>query len=117
MSVQPAILCSCGRRIEGREVLQQGYFMSQWKPLWVFVKYRCSRCRMLGEKLVAYEAWDAAILGREAIEARPAQLPAPAPLGEIHDREIEHFSQALRTLRPTDIDRLAGTLQPDTPES
>ena len=49
MSAKSRIVCACGRQIEGREVLQQGYFMSRWKPVWVFLKYRCSRCRMLGE--------------------------------------------------------------------
>ena len=68
MSARPNIICACGRRIEGREVLQQGYFMSRWKPVWVLVKYRCSRCRMLGEQLIDYSQWDGSVLECDAAE-------------------------------------------------
>ncbi|MBM3501555.1 MAG: hypothetical protein FJX74_23110 [Armatimonadetes bacterium] len=98
MSSTPGILCSCGRRIESREVLQHGYFMNHWKPVWVFVKYRCSRCRMLGEQLVDYSQWDGSILEGET------------PAGEIDDDEVRRFAEQLRALRPSDLDNLARSL-------
>jgi hypothetical protein len=111
MSATPKIVCACGRRIEGREVLQHGYFMSHWKPVWVFVKYRCSRCRMLGEKLVDYDQWDETALDGEAPEPAFAEAPTFAPLGEIDDEEVRGFAERLSTLRPSDLDKLAGTLR------
>jgi len=106
MSGKPSIVCTCGRRIEGREVLQHGYFMNHWKPIWVFVKYRCSRCRMLGEQLVDYSQWDGSILDGDAPDAGPAL----APLGGIDDDEVRRFAEKLGTLKPTDLDHLARSL-------
>ncbi len=108
MSVKSSIVCACGRRIEGREVLQHGYFMNHWKPIWVFVKYRCSRCRMLGEHLVDYSQWDGSILDSDA----PDVTPALAPLGQIDDDEVRGFAERLGTLRSSDLDSLARSLTP-----
>jgi len=110
MSAKPGIMCACGRRIEGREVLQHGYFMTHWRPVWVFVKYRCSRCRMLGEQLVEYAQWDDSALDADApgraFEAPPA-LVAP---GEIGDEEVRQFAEKLGTLRSSDLDNLARSV-------
>jgi hypothetical protein len=86
-------------------VLQHGYFMNHWKPVSVFVKYRCSRCRMLGEQLVDYTQWDGNVLEGEAADG------PPAPLGEIDDEEIRRFAERLETLRPSDLDDLADSLR------
>ena len=110
MSARGRIVCACGRQIEGREVLQQGYFMSHWKPVWVFVKYRCSRCRMLGEKLVDYSQWDEAALEREPDETRPEPASALVALGQIDDEEVRRFGETIRTLRPSDLDQLSRSL-------
>jgi hypothetical protein len=105
MSAKPSIVCACGRRIEGREVLQQGYFMNHWEPVWVFIKYRCSRCRMLGEKLVEYEQWS-----EDLLEADPIRKACSlVPLGEIDDHEVREFAERLRTLRSSDLDALTGS--------
>jgi len=110
MSAQSRITCSCGRQIEGREVLQQGYFMTAWRPVWVYVKYRCSRCRMLGERLVDYTQWT-----DDALSSEPAGPPAGLPIdlpstGEIADAEIAAFADRLRSLRFADLDQLADSL-------
>ena len=110
MSAKSKITCACGRQIEGREVLQQGYFMNHWKPVWVFVKYRCSRCRMLGEQLVDYEQWEEGALGPGPGLHAVAAPPATAPLGEIDEGEVQEFAEHLRTLRSSDLDKLAGSL-------
>jgi len=106
MSVKPSIVCTCGRRIEGREVLQHGYFMNHWKPVWVFVKYRCSRCRMLGEQLVDYSQWDETVLDSDVADV----APAVASLGAIDDDEVRDFAEKLGMLKPSDLDNLAHNL-------
>lgn len=108
MPAKSSIVCACGRRIEGREVLQHGYFMSHWKPVWVFVKYRCSRCRMLGEKLVDYNQWDESILDGEPSE--DDLVETATPLGEIDDEEVREFAKRISVLRASDLDQLARNL-------
>jgi hypothetical protein len=80
--------------------------MNHWKPVWVFVKYRCSRCRMLGEQLVDYSQWDESVLGSDA----PDAAPSLAPLGAIDDDEVRDFAEKLGTLKPSDLDNLAHNL-------
>jgi len=110
MSAQPKITCSCGRHIEGREILEQGYFMNQWKPVWVYLKYRCSRCRMLGEKLVEYTHWDESVLGFEAGEPSGVEAAGPPQRGAIDEAEVEEFTHKITTMRRSDLDRLAQSL-------
>jgi len=110
MSAKLSIVCACGRRIEGREVLQHGYFMAHWRPVWVFVKYRCSRCRMLGEQLVDYAQWDESVLDADAPGAVFETPPTLVALGEIDDEEVRRFAERLRALRPSDLDSLARSL-------
>ncbi|MGQ9731960.1 MAG: hypothetical protein ACUVX8_11905 [Candidatus Zipacnadales bacterium] len=110
MSAPSKIICACGRQIEGREVLQHGYFMSHWKPVWVFLKYRCSRCRMLGEKLVDYNQWDERILDGDSIDETDSDTARPIRKGPIDAKEVQQFAERLRTLRPSDLDHLAESL-------
>ena len=110
MPATPRITCACGRRIEGREVLQHGYFMNHWKPVWVFVKYRCSRCRMLGEQLVDYSQWDETILEGGAAQVAFEPAPAFVASGEIDDDEVRLFAERVRVLRSSDLDNLARSL-------
>jgi len=110
MSAKPSIVCACGRRIEGREVLQHGYFMAHWRPVWVLVKYRCSRCRMLGEQLVEYAQWDESVLEADTPGATLEPSPALVAPGAIDDEEVRRFAEQLGTLRPSDLDNLARSL-------
>ncbi len=113
MSNQPRILCSCGRQIRGREVLQQGHFMSQWKPMSVYVKFRCSRCRMLGERLVDYARWEEGILSQETDDVAAVDGAPVVATGVIEDAEVERFAETISTLRASDIEQLANTLKQD----
>jgi len=108
MSSPPQIVCACGRAVRAPDVLQHGYFMTRWRPVWVYLKYRCPRCRMLGQKLTDYRDWDESALhsGDESCVVDAAR----AVLGEIADREVEEFSVRLRALRPSDLDALRRDL-------
>jgi hypothetical protein len=79
--------------------------MTHWRPVWVFVKYRCSRCRMLGEQLVDYAQWD-----ESALDAAFGAPPALVASGEIDDEEVRRFAEKLGTLRSSDLDNLARSL-------
>jgi hypothetical protein len=110
MSGKPKIVCACGRQIEAREILQHGYFMSHWEPVWVYVKYRCSRCKMMGEKLVDYKNWDESVLECEGAEPTSEEATRFLAMGQIGDEELDAFAEAISTLRPSDLDKLARSL-------
>ncbi len=110
MSGSPRIVCVCGHRIEAREILQHGYFMSHWEPVWVYVKYRCSRCKMMGEKLVDYKNWDESYLDHEGGEPTSEESTRFLAMGQIDEEEVRDFARRIRRLRSSDLDKLARSL-------
>ncbi len=60
--MKSAIKCNCGQRILARDVMQTGYYLRLVGPSFVYVKYRCSRCKKLGEQFVKQEEWEDGIL-------------------------------------------------------
>ena len=57
-----AIRCHCGQRIVAKDVLQRSWYVRVFGPSFMYLKFRCSRCRKLGEKFVEQEKWDDSIL-------------------------------------------------------
>ena len=96
MSMTTAIRCTCGHRVVAREVLQRGFMMVQWKPVYVFLKYRCARCQRLGREFVDYAAWDEAILRDFSPGPPPEEARRLRRLGPIVPAEVIAFRQALR---------------------
>ena len=60
--MKSAIKCNCGQRVLARDVMQTGYYLRLVGPSFVYVKYRCSRCKKLGEQFVKQEEWEDGIL-------------------------------------------------------
>ncbi len=90
------IRCSCGQRILRKDVLQTGLYLSVLGPSFVYVRYRCGRCKRVGERLVEEQAWNPSVL-----------RPSPAPeqdlrrfehMGEITAEEVIDFHYALEGL-------------------
>ncbi len=96
MSMITAIRCRCGHRVVAREVLQRGFLMVQWKPVYVYVKYRCARCKRLGKEFIDYEAWDEAILRDFLGNSDPEEAARFEGLGPIAPTEIVAFRRELR---------------------
>ena len=62
MATKPIIKCNCGQRIISKDVMQTGYYLRLFGPSFVYVKFRCSRCKKLGEQFVKQEDWEDGIL-------------------------------------------------------
>jgi hypothetical protein len=62
MSIKSMIKCNCGQRILAKDVMQTGYYLRLFGPSFVYVKFRCSRCKKLGEQFVKQEEWEDGIL-------------------------------------------------------
>lgn len=103
MSPKIGIRCSCGHRISAREVLKHGIMMAHWQPLYAYVRYRCSRCKRLGERVVDYERWDQSKLKAsigELTEEERAKFDGMPP---IASDEIIRFAKALAEASESDV--------------
>jgi hypothetical protein len=79
-------------------VLQTGLYLSVLGPSYVYVRYRCGRCKRVGEKLVEQEAWDPGVLGPAKQAESERDLTRFEEMGEITAEEVIEFHYALRGL-------------------
>lgn len=90
MKMRTVIRCSCGQRILSKDVLQTGYFLKLFGPSFVYVKYRCPRCKKPGEQFVPQETWDERILQQGFTELRRKERARFRRLGPIGmDEQLE----------------------------
>lgn len=93
MSVKPMIRCNCGQRIVARDVMQTGYYLRLFGPSFVYVKFRCSRCKKLGEQFVKQEDWEDGILKDVPSEVTTLEKESLQTMGPIsvHEQIDFHF--------------------------
>jgi len=86
--------------------MQQGYYVRQFGPSYVYIKFRCSRCKKLGEHFVKQEEWEEGILRDTATELSPVEKNLFEKMGAITVDEMIDFHYALDHLDalPTKID-------------
>ena len=90
-----AIKCHCGQRIHQKDVMQTGYYMRMFGPNFVYVKFRCSRCKKLGEQFVKQDEWEAGVLKDNASELATGERERFASLGPIDMNEMVDFHYTL----------------------
>ena len=93
-----AIRCNCGQRIGQKEVMQTGYYPRMFGPSFVYVRFRCSRCKKLGEQFVKQEEWESGILKDATVETSGDERKRLESLGPIQMQELVEFHQELETL-------------------
>ena len=91
--MKTAIKCNCGQRIIAKDVMQTGYYLRLLGPSFVYVKYRCSRCKKLGEQFVKQEEWEDGILHDLPNELVQEEKNKFAKMGriDIHECIDAHF--------------------------
>jgi hypothetical protein len=109
-----AIKCSCGQRIGQKDVMQTGYYMRMFGPSFVYVKFRCSRCKKLGEQFVKQEDWEGGILKDSPIETSSTEKERFKALGPIDMRELVDFHYALESLN--DLSALNAEFKRSAPD-
>ena len=77
--------------------MQQGYYVKQFGPSFVYIKYRCSRCKKLGEHFVKQEEWEDGLLQEVQTEAKDDERARFTGLGAITLEEMRQFHHALET--------------------
>lgn len=97
--ISPTIIrCNCGHRIVRKDVIQTGLYLSVMGPSYVYVRYRCGRCKRVGEKLVDQDAWDPSVLQPPRRKPEEADLKRFESMGEITPDEVIEFHYALDRL-------------------
>ncbi len=110
-SIRASIKCNCGQRIIARDVMQTGYYLRLFGPSYVYVKYRCSRCRKMGEQFIKQEEWESGILRDMTEEVPQEEKERFETLGPIDINEVIDFHFALENLNDL------KTLEPPHPPS
>ena len=95
MSVKPMIKCNCGQRVVAKDVMQTGYYLRLFGPSFLYVKFRCSRCKKLGEQFVKQEDWEDGILRDVPSEINEGEIQRFKDMGRIEVHEAIDFHFAL----------------------
>lgn len=104
--MKTTIKCNCGQRIFSRDVMQQGYYVRHFGPSYVYIKFRCSRCKKLGEHFIKQEDWAEGILNDSANEVSQGERGRFEKMGKITIDEMIDFHYALDKLEalPAEMD-------------
>ena len=88
-----AIRCHCWQRIVAKDVLQRSWYVRVFGPSFMYLKFRCSRCKRMGEKFIEQDKWDDAILRDIPSELSGEEKKRFDRMGKITvDEEIDfHF--------------------------
>jgi hypothetical protein len=90
--------CGCGHHIGPREILQTSLYLSLLGPSFVYVRFRCGRCKRVGEQLVREEKWNRAMLRHESAALSAQERHKFEALGPITPAEKIDFHYALEKL-------------------
>ena len=93
--MKATLKCNCGQRIFSRDVMQQGYYVRQFGPSYVYIRFRCSRCKRLGEHFVKQEDWDEGMLRDDVQEWTSAEKQDFDSQGKITVDEMVAFHYSL----------------------
>jgi len=96
--MKTCLKCHCGQRVLRRDVMQQGYYVRQFGPSYVYIKYRCSRCKKLGEHYVKQEEWEDTLLHEMTTEITENERTRFSQLGAITLDEMKQFHHSLENL-------------------
>lgn len=94
MSRKPTVKCNCGQRIVAKDVMQTGYYLRLFGPSFVYVKFRCSRCKKLGEQFIKQTDWEDGMLKdipSEIESVEKQEFEAMGPIG-VHEQVDFHFA-------------------------
>ena len=103
MNTKIGINCNCGQRVISKDVIQKGHYLRLFGPSFVYVKFRCSRCRRLGEKFIQQDKWDDALLRDIPLEFDSDERKLFDTMGKITVDEVIDFHYDLDRLSLSDL--------------
>ena len=86
-------------------MIQTGLYLSSTGPSYVYVRFRCGRCRRVGEQLVQESNWDPTVLQHTEVRMSEEELRRFVEMGEITPDEVVDFHYAVGklTAEPDDV--------------
>ena len=90
------VRCRCGHQVLGREVLRTESCEKASGEQVVYVKYRCRRCKKIGEAFIAHHEWNPAIFEAPANEMGAAERDRFIDEGAISSGDVISFHRALQ---------------------
>lgn len=96
--MKATLRCNCGQRLFSRDVMQQGYLMRHFGPSFVYIRFRCSRCKKLGEHFIKQEEWEEGILRDDVTELTDDERRRFGKMGAITVEEMAGFHYELARL-------------------
>lgn len=95
--MKTSLKCRCGQHLTRRDVMQLRA-MRYGKTNYVFLKFRCSHCKKLGELYVKPEEWSEALFQEGKGEFTIAETKQFSKLGAITFDEMKRFHMELEKL-------------------
>ena len=112
MSKQEVKCRSCGHRILAREIMRTDLYERAPGQNYVYVKFRCRRCKRMGQTFVPEARWDWTLLEPARDELSEPERDRLSEAGPISDTELLDFHVSLKSLE--DITSLR--IEPVKPE-
>lgn len=90
--------CQCGQRIFSRDIIHRGNVVRPIGGRMVYVRFRCPRCRKLGEQYIRRDEWDLRMIYGVEPEVTPAERARFDRMGPITEEEIQRVRESEGTL-------------------
>jgi len=88
---RPAVRCRCGHQVLAKEVLRTDLYERPSGREYVYVKYRCKRCKRVGETFVAENRWDWRIFETPQNEMSESEIDSFADKTPISSEDLLDF--------------------------
>lgn len=98
MNKATGIRCHCGQRILRKDVLHYGFYVKLFGPSYVYLKFRCSRCKKIGEEFVEKDKWNENMLHDRTTEMTDSEKKKFNGMGKIDISEMVEFHHELENL-------------------
>ncbi len=98
---RPAVRCRCGHQVLAKEVLRTDLYERPSGREYVYVKFRCKRCKRVGETFIAENRWDWRIFEIPQNEMSEAEFIAFAEQSPITSEELLDFHLLLGKIATT----------------
>jgi len=94
---KPMVRCRCcGHQIRGKEIMRTDLYEREPGRNYVYVKFRCRRCKRMGQTFVPEARWDWSFLEPARDELSDAERDRLLDAGPISDAELLDFHFRLK---------------------
>ena len=92
------VRCRCGHQVLAKEVLRTDLYERSSGREYIYLKFRCARCKRLGQSFIPEAKWDWSALEGDAKEWSDAERERFAHSEPISAVELLHFHAQLQSI-------------------